>query len=127
DWLQIVEWYDELLAVTASPVVQLNRAVALGEAYGAQAGLSALADVDSSLPRYTAALAYLSERAGDLSRAADLYVQASQAADNVPERDHLIREAARVRSARDNHEFPQADDGSHGQMRPQRGVDLADL
>src|SRR5690625_1577304 len=103
DWLQIVEWYDELLAVTASPVVQLNRAVALGEAYGAQAGLSALADVDSSLPRYTAALAYLSERAGDLSRAADLYVQASQAADNVPERDHLIREAARVHGTCDNH------------------------
>src|SRR5690625_4705294 len=47
DWPQIVEWYDELLAVTASPVVQLNRAVALGEAYGAQAGLSALADVGS--------------------------------------------------------------------------------
>src|SRR5699024_12250437 len=100
DWLQIVEWYDELLAVTANPVVRLNRAVALGEAYGAQAGLSALADVDSSLPRYTAALAYLSERAADMSRAADLYVRASQAADSVPERDPLTRGAPRVTMCR---------------------------
>lgn len=98
DWRQIVEWYDELLALTASPVVQLNRAVALAEAHGAQAGLSALDDVDASLPRYTAVLAHLCELAGDLPRAASLYAQASGAADNVPERDHLIREAARVRS-----------------------------
>lgn len=42
DWVQIVEWYDELLALTDSPVVRLNRAVAVGEADGACAGLAAL-------------------------------------------------------------------------------------
>ncbi|MFZ2528802.1 MAG: DUF6596 domain-containing protein, partial [Rhodococcus sp. (in: high G+C Gram-positive bacteria)] len=34
DWVQIVEWYDELLRLTGSPVVRLNRAVAVGEADG---------------------------------------------------------------------------------------------
>jgi predicted RNA polymerase sigma factor len=97
DWVQIVEWYDELLALTDSPVVRLNRAVAVGEADGPQAGLSALADVDPDLPRYTAVTAHLHERAGDLTRAADLYAEASRSAPSVPERDHLTRQAARVR------------------------------
>jgi RNA polymerase sigma factor (sigma-70 family) len=97
DWVQIVEWYDELLLLTDSPVVRLNRAVAVGEADGAQAGLAALADLDPGLPRHAAVTAHLRERAGDLEHAAELYAQASRAATNVPERDHLTREAARVR------------------------------
>ncbi|MDD7963755.1 RNA polymerase sigma factor [Actinomycetospora lemnae] len=97
DWVQIVEWYDELLAITDSPVVRLNRAVAVGEADGPQAGLTALAEVDPGLPRRTAAAAYLHERAGDLARAAELYAEAARVATSVPERDHLTREAARVR------------------------------
>lgn len=51
DWVQIVEWYDELLRFTDNPVARLNRAVAVGEADGARAGLAALAELDSSLPR----------------------------------------------------------------------------
>jgi len=97
DWVQIVEWYDELLALTDSPVVRLNRAVAVGEADGAQAGLAALADVDPDLPRRAAVAAHLHERAGDLARAAGLYAEASRTATSVPERDHLTRETARVR------------------------------
>lgn len=97
DWVQIVEWYDELLRLTASPIVQLNRAVAVGAADGPQAGLAALAQVEPGLPRYTAAAAYLHESAGDLERAAELYAEAARTATSVPERDHLIREAARVR------------------------------
>ncbi|MGV9673730.1 RNA polymerase sigma factor [Nocardia sp. NPDC003482] len=97
DWVQIVEWYDELLRLTDSPVVRLNRAVAVGEADGAQAGLAELSKVTPDIPRYTAVHAYLLERAGDLPRAADLYVQAAEAATNAPERVHLTREAARVR------------------------------
>jgi hypothetical protein len=34
DWVQIVEWYDELLRITDSPVARLNRAVAVGKADG---------------------------------------------------------------------------------------------
>ena len=70
DWVQIVEWYDELLLLTASQVVRLNRAVAVGEADGPLAGLAALAELDPELPRHTAVRAYLLERAGDLEQAA---------------------------------------------------------
>ncbi len=97
DWVQIVEWYDELLRLTDSPGVRLNRAVAVGEADGPGAGLAALAAVDPGVPRYAAVAAHLHERAGDLERAAGLYAEASRAAPSVPERDHLTREAARVR------------------------------
>lgn len=97
DWVQIVEWYDELLRLTDSPVVRLNRAVALGEADGPQTGLAALAAVPPDLPRYAATSAYLHERAGDLAHAADLYAQAAHAATSVAERDHLTRQAARTR------------------------------
>jgi predicted RNA polymerase sigma factor len=44
------EWYGELLLLTGSPVVRLNRAVAVGEADGPRAGLAALADVSPDLP-----------------------------------------------------------------------------
>ncbi len=49
DWVQIVGWYDELLRLTESPVVQLNRAIAVGEADGPVAGLAALATADPDL------------------------------------------------------------------------------
>ena len=54
DWVQVVEWYDELVALTDSPVHRLNRAVAVGEANGARAGLAALEPLDPKLPRYAA-------------------------------------------------------------------------
>ena len=96
DWVQIVEWYDELLRLTDSPVVRLNRAVAVGEADGARAGLAALEGLDPSLPRLTAAAAYLHERDGDLVAAARLYADAARSAPNLAERDHLTRQAARL-------------------------------
>ncbi|QXU52527.1 RNA polymerase sigma factor [Rhodococcus sp. LW-XY12] len=98
DWVQIVEWYDELLRFTDNPVARLNRAVAVGEADGPQAGLAALAELDPGLPRYTAAAAYLHERAGDTATAARLYTEAAHLATSVPERDHLVRQAARLHS-----------------------------
>ncbi|RYB94855.1 RNA polymerase subunit sigma-24 [Nocardioides oleivorans] len=96
DWVQIVQWYDELLALTGSPVVRLNRAVALGEADGARAGLAALAEVDPALPRHRAVSAYLHERDGDLATAARLYAEAAGLATNAAERNHLVRQAARL-------------------------------
>ncbi|MFJ4797892.1 RNA polymerase sigma factor [Kitasatospora purpeofusca] len=99
DWVQIVEWYDELLRLTDSPVVGLNRAVAVGEADGPRAGLAALAEVDTAVPRRTAAAAYLHERAGDRATAALLYAEAARAASNLAERDHLTRQAARLNTA----------------------------
>ncbi|WP_314245221.1 RNA polymerase sigma factor [Streptomyces sp. DSM 40907] len=100
DWVQIVEWYDELVLLTDSPVVRLNRAVAVGEADGPRAGLAALAALDDALPRHTAAAAYLHERDGDVVTAARLYAEAALKAPNLAERDHLTRRAARLNSAR---------------------------
>ncbi len=96
DWVQIVEWYDELVGFGDNPVVQLNRAVAVGEAYGAPAGLAALAKVDRSIPRWTAVAAHLHERNGDLDLATELYAQAAHEAPNLAEREHQTRQAARV-------------------------------
>lgn len=97
DWVQIVQWYDELLTLTDSPVVALNRAVALGEADGPQAGLRALAEVPETVPRRTAAEAHLRERAGQAARAVELYAVAAGQATSLAERDHLTRQAARLR------------------------------
>jgi predicted RNA polymerase sigma factor len=99
DWVQIVEWYDELVRLTDSPVARLNRAVAVGEADGPRAGLAALAGLDPALPRHTAAAAYLHERDGDLVTAARLYAEAARSAPSLPERDHLTRQAARLNAA----------------------------
>lgn len=99
DWVQIVEWYDELAALTDSPVVRLNRAVAVGEADGPRAGLAALADIDPGVPRYDAASAHLHERAGELAVAATAYAEAARRATNAAERDHLTRQASRCESA----------------------------
>ena len=94
--MQIVEWYDELVRLTGSPVARLNRAVAVGEADGPRAGLAALAGLEPSLPRHAAAAAYLHERDGDPVTAARLYAQAARSAPNLPEREHLTRQAARL-------------------------------
>jgi RNA polymerase sigma factor (sigma-70 family) len=98
DWVQIVGWYDELLRLTGSPVVALNRAIAIGEADGPAAGLVALAAVDPGLPRHTAASAYLHEK-GDILTAARMYAEAAQSAPNLAERHHLTRQAARINQA----------------------------
>ncbi|MFJ8233276.1 RNA polymerase sigma factor [Streptomyces sp. NPDC094448] len=96
DWVQIVEWYDELVRLTDSPVARLNRAVAVGEADGPRAGLKALAELDAALPRYTAVAAYLHERDGDRTTAARLYAEAARSATDLAERDYLTRRAARL-------------------------------
>jgi predicted RNA polymerase sigma factor len=96
DWVQIVEWYDELLRFADTPVVRLNRAVAVGEADGAPAGLAALAEIDEHVPRREAVAAYLHEKHGDLELAARLYANAARNAPNLAERDHQTRQAARL-------------------------------
>ena len=96
DWVQIVEWYDELVRLTGSPVARLNRAVAVGEADGPRAGLAALEGLDPALPRYAAVAAHLHERDGDAVTAARLYAEAARSALSLAERDHLTRQAARL-------------------------------
>jgi RNA polymerase sigma-70 factor (ECF subfamily) len=71
NWAAIVSWYDVLLSVTDTPVVRLNRAVAIGEQHGAEAGLAELDRLDG-VPDYlplVAARAELLARAGRLDQA----------------------------------------------------------
>jgi predicted RNA polymerase sigma factor len=96
DWVQILEWYDELLRIADTPIVRLNRAVAVGEADGAPAGLAALAGIDEGTPRRDAVAAHLHERNGDLETAARLYAAAARNAPNLAEREHQTRQAARL-------------------------------
>ena len=96
DWVQIVEWYDELVQITDSPVARLNRTVAVCQTDGPRAGLAALAELDPCLPRHTAVAAYLHECDGDLVTASRLYAEAARSAPNLSERDHLTRQAARI-------------------------------
>ena len=98
DWPQILEWYDELVALTDNPIARLNRVVALGQAEGPRAGLASLAELDTSLPRHAAVAAHLHEADGDTALAARRYAEAARTAASIAERDHLLRQAARLNS-----------------------------
>lgn len=95
-WGDVVALYDMLLAVRPSAVAEVNRAVALGEARGAEAGLAALAEVDeqerlgSWLP-YQAARAGLCAKAGREAEAADALRAALQLGPAPAERLFLTR------------------------------------
>jgi predicted RNA polymerase sigma factor len=100
DWPQILEWYDELARLTpGSPVVALNRAVAVGHVDGPLAGLRLVEALDPALPRRDAVAAYLHERAGNRAEAARLYKAAAQATVIRAEHTHLLRQAARLNAA----------------------------
>jgi predicted RNA polymerase sigma factor len=97
DWSQILEWYDELARITPdSPVVALNRAVAVGHVDGPLAGLRLVEALDPGLPRRDAVAAYLHERAGNRKEAARLYKAAAESTAILAEHAHLLKQAARL-------------------------------
>ena len=101
DWPQILEWYDELIALTDNPAAALSRAVAVGEVDGPLAGLRALDGLDERLPdhhRLDAVRGHLHERAGNVALAAECYARAAAGARSTVERDHLTKQAARLRN-----------------------------
>jgi RNA polymerase sigma factor (sigma-70 family) len=100
DWPQIVEWYDELLRFADTPLVRLNRAVALGEWRGPAAAFAELEAIDPGVPRYAAVRGHLLEAAGEYRDAARAFRDAAERAQNTPERDHLLRRAARADGSR---------------------------
>ncbi len=94
DWSRIVSLYDELLEVAPSPVVSLNRAIAVGMRDGPEAGLALLEGVALELPGFhlmPAAQADLLRRAGRIDDAADRYRQAIPLAPTAEERAQLQR------------------------------------
>ena len=79
----------------------LGRAVAVSHVLGAAAGLretDRLRDVIGDLHRWHAVRGHLHEMDGDHPAAAAAYAEAARRATNVAERDHLVRQAARVRA-----------------------------
>ena len=96
DWPQIVGLYDALLRLEPSPVVELNRAVALAMCNGPQAGITLIEDLlkHDSLRHYHlahAAKADLCRRLGDTDAARTSYEQALTLARQKPERRFLER------------------------------------
>ncbi len=94
DWHQIVALYDQLLAVTDTPIVRLNRAVAVAEVAGplpALAFVDALADPLDGYHAFHATRADLLRRLGRTAPAARAYGRAIEVADNPGERAHLTR------------------------------------
>jgi RNA polymerase sigma-70 factor, ECF subfamily len=96
DWTQIADLYGALGKLNRSPVVEVNRAAAVGFAFGAEEGLKILRPLlgDSRLERYPplhAAHADLLRRAGDLTGAASAYEHAIALTANAVERAELQR------------------------------------
>jgi RNA polymerase sigma-70 factor, ECF subfamily len=96
DWAQIAELYGALAKLNPSPVVELNRAVAVGLAFGPAAGLELLEPLlgDPALERYQplyAAHAELLSRGGDAAGAARAYERAIALTANAVERAELER------------------------------------
>lgn len=98
DWPQVVALYDVLLRVSPSPVVELNRAVAVAMRDGPEAGLAALDALNADALRgyhpLPAARADLLRRLGRTAEAAAAYQAALELVDNERERAFLRRRLA---------------------------------
>jgi RNA polymerase sigma-70 factor, ECF subfamily len=94
---EIAALYGELARITDSPVVELNRAVAVAEAQGPEAGLAILDRLDLDGYRYLhAARAELLRRLDRDAEARDAYRRALALAPDGPERRHLERRLAEL-------------------------------
>ena len=96
DWPQIALLYGALARLDPSPIVEVNRAVAVGMADGSLAGLAVLAPVVASgaLDQYGplhAAHGFLLEKAGYAERARGAWARAAETAGNSAVRDELLR------------------------------------
>lgn len=101
DWPQIVALYGLLEQLTRSPVVTLNRAVAIAMVDGPLAGLAALAPIErderiASTHRLDAVRGHLYEMAGDRASAIHHFRAAAARTTSIPERNYLALKAARL-------------------------------
>ena len=102
DWPQVLKLYDLLHALAPSPVVTLNRAVAVAMVDGPRAGL---ADLDAlsgdrrlaSQHRLASVRAHLHEMAGDTQAALAGYEDAARRTTSIPEQRYLRAQAERLR------------------------------
>jgi RNA polymerase sigma factor (sigma-70 family) len=100
DWMQILELYGMLQVFAPSPMVTLNRIVAVAEVDGPAVALAQLVDAEKELGghhRFVAVRAHLLEKAGDVVAARDEYQRAARLTLSVPEQRYLESRAARLR------------------------------
>ncbi|HEU5067095.1 MAG TPA: sigma-70 family RNA polymerase sigma factor [Sphingomicrobium sp.] len=98
NWAKIVLFYDQLLAIRKSPVVSLNRAIALAQAAGPDEGLGAISEIEganalAAYPFYPATLGQLELQCGRPDIAAGHFREAESLARNTAERNFLTRRA----------------------------------
>ncbi len=96
DWARVVELYDELLTIKPTPVVALNRAVALAMTQGPAAGIAAIEQIAAynSLRDFLPLAATLGElhlRNGDRAQAAEHFRRALELPGSAPEKRFLLR------------------------------------
>ncbi len=92
DWRQILRLYDHLLSLQPTPVVALNRAVALAEVAGPGPALAVLDELDlQSFYLFHAIRADLLQRLGRCDEAAEAYERAIARSENAKERELLIQ------------------------------------
>ncbi|MFL6022541.1 MAG: RNA polymerase sigma factor [Marmoricola sp.] len=98
DWSQIVRLYDQLLVLTPSPIVELNRAVALAELDGPEVALAVVDRLDlAGYHPFHVTRAELLRRTGRNEEARAAYDAALELTENEAERAHLIRRSASIR------------------------------
>jgi RNA polymerase sigma factor (sigma-70 family) len=100
DWARIVDLYEQLAALTQSPVVELNRAVAVGMAYGPQAGLDLVDRLldEPSMRGYHLMPSVRGDLLGKLGRldeAREEFERAASLTRNARERELLLARARR--------------------------------
>jgi RNA polymerase sigma factor (sigma-70 family) len=100
DWKRIVTLYDGLVQVSPSPVVRLNRAIAVSMRDGPAAGLSIVDEIDGLAESYLlpSVRGELLSRLGRDAEAADEFERAATMVTNDQERDVLVAKAARARA-----------------------------
>ncbi|MGN6199464.1 RNA polymerase sigma factor [Humibacter sp.] len=101
DWSQVVALYDQLVRLDPSPIVALNRAIALAELDGPEVGLATIDRLDGTLAgyhAYHAARADLLRRLGRTQESRDAYDRAIELAGNSAESAELTRRRDRLRS-----------------------------
>lgn len=101
DWRQILMLYDGLKLLTDNPLIELNRAIAAAMVDGPKRALELLEPLanDKRLAgshRMEAVRAHLFEKAGDILSAIACYGKAASRTASIPERDYLVRKAARL-------------------------------
>ncbi len=101
DWPQILGLYDLLAHVAPSPLVTLNRAVAVAMVSGPAAGLEALSELDAdprlaTYHRLVAVRAHLLEMSGDTAGAVTSFRDAARRTTSLPERRYLTGRARRL-------------------------------